>query len=79
MEGTQHPDRDEQFHFINRKVKEFQERGYPVISVDAKKKENIGQFKNAGTEWERCGQPVATHMIFLIKRKVKLVHTEFMI
>lgn len=61
MEGTQHPDRDEQFHFINRKVKEFQERGYPVISVDAKKKENIGQFKNAGTEWERCGQPVAVN------------------
>ena len=39
MEGKQHPDREEQFHFIYRKVKEFQEHGQPVISVDAKKKE----------------------------------------
>lgn len=61
MEGKQHPDRDDQFHFINRKVKEFQEQGQPVISVDAKKKENIGQFKNAGKEWERHGQPVAVN------------------
>ena len=58
MEGKQHPDRDEQFHFINRKVKKFQGQGQPVISVDAKKKENIGQFKNAGTEWEKRGRPV---------------------
>jgi hypothetical protein len=61
MEGKQHPDRDDQFHFINRKVKEFQEQGQPVISVDAKKKENIGRFKNAGREWERHGQPVAVN------------------
>lgn len=61
MEGKQHPDRDDQFHFINRKVKEFQEQGQPVISVDAKKKENIGQFKNAGKEWEKHGQPVAVN------------------
>ncbi len=58
IEGKQHPDRDEQFHFINRKVKNFQGQGYPVISVDAKKKENIGLFKNSGTEWEKHGQPV---------------------
>jgi hypothetical protein len=61
MEGKQHPDRDDQFHFINRKVREFQEQGQPVISVDAKKKENIGRFKNAGKEWERHGQPVAVN------------------
>lgn len=61
MEGKQHPDRDKQFHFINRKVKKFQRQGQPVISVDAKKKENIGQFKNAGTEWEKRGQPVAVN------------------
>ena len=61
MEGKQHPDRDDQFHFINRKVKAFQEQGQPVISVDAKKKENIGQFKNAGREWEKQGQPVAVN------------------
>lgn len=61
MEGKQHPDRDDQFHFINRKVKEFQEKGQPVISVDAKKKENIGRFKNTGREWERHGHPVAVN------------------
>lgn len=61
MEGKQHPDRDKQFHFINRKVKKFQRQGQPVISVDAKKKENIGQFKNAGAEWEKRGQPVAVN------------------
>ncbi len=57
IEGKQHPDRDKQFHFINRKVKNFQRQGYPVISVDAKKKENIGIFKNSGREWEKRGQP----------------------
>lgn len=61
MEGKQHPDRDAQFHFINRKVKEFQEQGKPVISVDAKKKENVGKFKNSGREWEKHGQPVTVN------------------
>lgn len=56
-EGKQHPDRDAQFHFINRRVKPFQKRGQPVISVDAKKKENLGNFGNHGKEWERQGQP----------------------
>jgi transposase len=56
-EGTQHPDRDAQFQRINRLVKRFQRRGQPVISVDAKKKENIGNFAKAGQEWERHGQP----------------------
>jgi len=56
-EGTQHPDRDAQFQYINRLVKRFQRRGQPVISVDAKKKENIGNFAKAGQEWERHGQP----------------------
>ncbi len=48
-EGKQHPDRDAQFRFISKKVNEFQQKGYPVISVDAKKKENIGEYKNNGT------------------------------
>jgi transposase len=56
-EGTQHPDRDAQFQHINRLVKRFQRRGQPVISVDAKKKENIGNFAKAGQEWERHRQP----------------------
>lgn len=58
LEGKQHPDRDSQFQFINQKVLVFQEAGLPVISVDAKKKENIGVFKNTGVEWEKHGQPV---------------------
>ena len=56
-EGKQNPDRDAQFNFIYKQVKEFQGDGQPVISVDAKKKENIGQYKNAGMEWEPAGQP----------------------
>ena len=56
-EGKQSPDRDAQFNFIYKQVKEFQGDGQPVISVDAKKKENIGQYKNTGMEWEPAGQP----------------------
>jgi len=72
MEGKQNPDRDAQFHFINRKVKKFQKNEQPVISVDAKKKENIGPFKNIGKEWEKHGQPtpVSTYD-FPIKEKGK--------
>ncbi len=50
-EGSDHPDRDEQFNFINSKVEEFLEVGEPVISVDTKKKENIGNYKNNGEEY----------------------------
>jgi hypothetical protein len=62
-EGTEHPDRDAQFLYIASKVGNFQEAGLPVISVDTKKKELIGRFKNAGQEWQRKGQPeeVNTH------------------
>lgn len=57
-EGTrQHPDRDQQFQYLNRRCREFQERGQPVISVDAKKKELIGNFKNGGREWQPQGKP----------------------
>jgi transposase len=56
-EGKQHPDRDAQFHFIAQQVRRFQHRNQPVISVDAKKKENIGNYANAGHEWEPQGQP----------------------
>ena len=62
-EGSQNPDRNAQFEHIARKVAEFHEAGQPVISVDTKKKELIGDFKNAGKEWQRAGQPetVRTH------------------
>jgi transposase len=56
-EGTEHPDRDAQFLYIAQKVQQFQQTGFPVISVDTKKKELIGRFKNGGREWQRKGQP----------------------
>jgi hypothetical protein len=58
LEGSEHVDRDAQFRYINDTVKEFQEARQPVISVDAKKKENVGNFKNAGREWTPQGEPV---------------------
>jgi len=56
-EGDSHPDRDAQFAYINRQVRRFQRHGQPVISVDTKKKELVGDFKNGGREWRPCGQP----------------------
>ena len=56
-EGAQHPDRNAQFEHINRKVKEYLKRGVPVISVDTKKKELVGDFKNNGQERQPRGQP----------------------
>ncbi len=58
LEGTSHPDRNAQFEFINERVEEYQERGAPVISVDTKKKELVGDFKNGGREWHPEGKPV---------------------
>jgi transposase len=56
-EGTSHPDRNAQFEHINTTAKDFLERRQPVISVDTKKKELIGDFKNAGKEWQPQGEP----------------------
>jgi hypothetical protein len=56
-EGADPPDRDAQFQFIYRRVKQFQQQGQPVISVDTKKKENIGHYAQSGQEWEKQGQP----------------------
>jgi hypothetical protein len=56
-EGDSHPDRNAQFEHINAMVKQFQKRGQPVISVDTKKKELVGDFKNGGREWMPQGQP----------------------
>jgi hypothetical protein len=62
-EGVKHPDRNAQFEFINATVQDFLKRGLPVISVDTKKKELIGEYKNDGREWEKKGRPqeVNTH------------------
>lgn len=57
LEGKQHPDRDAQFQYINRKVRTQQSNGQPVISVDTKKKELVGPFKNTGQEWRPKGNP----------------------
>ena len=56
-EGPNHPDRDAQFRFINGRVRRFQARRLPVISVDTKKKELVGNFKNAGETWRPKGNP----------------------
>jgi hypothetical protein len=57
LEGTSHEDRDAQFQFINRSVKQFQRQGQPIISIDAKKKELVGTFHNKGREWQPKGKP----------------------
>jgi hypothetical protein len=56
-EGASHPDRDAQFEYINRRVRTFQGAGQPVVSVDSKKRELVGDFKNAGQEWRPRGVP----------------------
>ena len=61
-EGGNHPDRNDQFLHIHQKVIAFQDEGNPVISVDAKKKELIGNFKNGGKEWCPSGTPVETNV-----------------
>jgi transposase len=62
-EGSSHPDRNAQFEYINAQVRAFQERGQPVVSMDAKKKELVGDFFNKGQEWQPQGTPeeVGTH------------------
>jgi len=62
-EGRQHPDRDAQFGYLNDQVKTHQDEHCPVISVDTKKKELVGLYKNGGTQWRPSGNPerVNTH------------------
>ncbi len=62
-EGTAHPDRDAQFSYLNEQATAFVNDDQPVISVDTKKKELVGEFKNTGTEWHPTGEPtrVRTH------------------
>jgi len=73
-EGGSHPDRNAQFQFINARVLAFQKRKQPVISVDTKKKEQIGDFKNNGEEWQPEGQPEEVRAKdFLDKRLGKVI------
>ena len=57
LEGSQHADRNQQFEYINRKAQRYLKQGEPVISVDTKKKELVGDFKNSGREWQPQGEP----------------------
>jgi len=74
QEGTQHPDRDGQFRYIAREVSRFQRLRQPAISVDTKKKELVGNFKNAGRTWRPAGTPdrVRVHD-FVIPAKGKAI------
>jgi hypothetical protein len=58
QEGKQHPDRNDQFEYLNKQIVAFMKRKQPVVSVDTKKKELVGVYKNSGREWERGKQPV---------------------
>ncbi len=61
IEGKQHPDRDAQFRYLNDQVSAFLAAGLPVISVDTKKKELVGTYKNGGREYQRKGEPTPTN------------------
>lgn len=73
-EGTQeNPDRNAQFEFINKKAKRFQKKGDPVVSVDTKKKENIGNLRNAGKEYRKTRDPEKVNVYdFIDKEKGKV-------
>jgi transposase len=74
QEGTAHPDRDAQFRYLNEQVRRYQKKGRPAISVDTKKKELVGSFKNPGQEWRPKGnpEPVRVHD-FLIPAQGKAI------
>jgi hypothetical protein len=69
IEGGKHPDRNSQFEHISAQVKAFQARGQPVISVDAKKKELVGNYKNGGQEWNPKGEPTQVRVHDFGKKK----------
>ena len=69
-EGASHPDRNAQFEHINAQVRRFQNRDQPAISVDTKKKERIGDFKNAGREWRRRGKPEEVRVHDFLDKKL---------
>ena len=74
IEGSSHPDRDAQFPYINERVSSFLNDGQPAISVDTKKKDLVGNFKNSGREWRRTrsAEPVLVHD-FLLPQEGKAI------
>jgi hypothetical protein len=69
-EGTAHPDRDHQFRYLNKQVGAFVKAGQPVISVDTKKKELVGEFSNGGAEYHLIGEPTRTKTHDFIDKKL---------
>src|SRR2546427_1063256 len=72
-EGSEHPDRDAQFGYLNEQARQFRDAGLPVISVDCKKKELIGEFKNAGREWEPKGSPARVNVHDFVTEQGKAI------
>ena len=70
LEGTSHPDRNAQFEYINSRVEEAISIGQPVISVDTKKKELVGQFKNGGKEWRPQGKPEQVNVYDFVDKEL---------
>ena len=70
LEGTSHPDRNAQFEYINSRVEEAVKIGQPVISVDTKKKELVGQFKNSGKEWRPQGKPEQVNVYDFVDKEL---------
>jgi transposase len=66
LEGTSHPDRDAQFVHLKEQCRAFEEQGNPIISVDGKKKELLGNFKNQGREWQAVGEDTAVNVYDLL-------------
>ena len=66
--GPPHPDRDKQFQYLRRQRRRFQKAGCPTISVDAKKKELVGNFRNAGRKWRRQAEAQAPRLLFMTKQ-----------
>jgi hypothetical protein len=74
VEGRQHPDRDAQFRYVNDQASAHRDAGDPVISVDTKKKELVGEFKNGGREWQPEGRPEQVNVHdFLDKQRGKAI------
>jgi len=69
-EGTSHPDRNAQFEYIHHQIAGFQQRGQPVVSVDAKKKELVGDFAHAGREYQPSGQPETVRVYDFVDKEL---------
>ena len=74
IEGSEHPDRDKQFEHINEKCKEFQKEHQPVISVDAKKKEAVGNFRNGGKELSPEKDPLKVNVYDFVDKELGKVN-----